>query len=115
MYFTPQLMAFEVDGNREFHHWSPSSEKFASGSQLYSAVIHGGWNISQHVIQRVVDFPGGRRTRIYYFELQRNDDYMTMPVIESPAVFRFVHIEPFLLAEYEEIQLPDVRVRLANA
>lgn len=115
MYFTPQLQAFQLNGNREFHHWSPTSESFASGSQFYSAIVHGGWHVSQHIIRRQVDFPGGRRTSVFYFELQRDDDFMTMPVVESPAVLRFIHMQPFFVAMYEDIQLPNVRDRLARA
>jgi len=98
MFFKPDLNAFNVDGDREFHHWHPGSETVATASQLYSA-LSGGWRISQRVTRTEIRFRGGRKTWLYAFELQYDDNHMTMPVLANPAVERFVHTSAFLVSE----------------
>ena len=102
MFFQPDLNAFFVDGDREFHHWHPGSETTATASQLYSVLMRN-WSISQQVIRTEVRFPGGRKTWIYTFELQNNDNYMTMPVQANPALERFVHTSAFLVTEKRHV------------
>lgn len=98
MFFKPDLTAFNVDGEREFHHWHPGSETTATASQLYSFLM-GEWAVSQRVTREEVRFRGGRRTWIYTFTLRRNHDYLTMPVQSNPAVERFIFTTAFLVSE----------------
>ena len=99
MFFQPDLQAFTVDRDREFHHWHSGSEVVAVGSQLYSALLNG-WQASTQVIRKEITLGGGRRTSIFYFELFRDDTYMTMPVQENPAVVAFLRAEPFSVENY---------------
>lgn len=103
MFFKPQFTHVQVKTRREFHYWSHTSETFATMSQLYSAVLQG-WAVSDLVICRRIAFAGGRRqSRLYYFELRRNDEYMTMPVLENPAVMRLLATESFKQVSYREM------------
>jgi hypothetical protein len=102
MFFRPQLTAFVIDGEREFHHWHPGSETVATGSALYSAILHG-WQVSTEVTSTSVAFSHGRRSRLYNFELLRDENYMTMPVQENPSVIRFLCTEPFTVTSLELI------------
>ena len=96
MFFVPQLNVFEIDGDREIHHWSPTSEMYAAASQLFSAILNGYQAHTDVTCQRVV-LGKTRTVCIYTFRLKRGDDTIHMPVLENPAVLRFVHTEPFHL------------------
>ncbi|MEO1664795.1 MAG: hypothetical protein AAFU54_09165 [Chloroflexota bacterium] len=102
MFFTPDLTAIRtLHPRKEFHYWSPKSEAFASASHLYSAILRG-WQTSSHVIQRTYTFGGGRHTHVYYIELRRDRQYMTMPVIENPALIRLLALNSFEVSGYQE-------------
>jgi len=105
MFFKPQLTAFDMDGEREFHHWHPGSERIATGSQLYSAILNG-WQVSTDVMQQPIDFSNARRTSLYHFELKFGSNRMTMPVQENPAIVRFLNMEPFTIIRYEMADAP---------
>ena len=103
MFFTPDLTVIQtMNPRREFHHWCPQSQDFASTSHLLSAVLRG-WQVNSHIIQRTFALRGGRRTHVYYIELRRNRAYMTMPVIENPALIRLISMNPdFSISGYHE-------------
>ena len=103
MYFTPTLHSIHLHPRREFHHWNPKSEKFASLSNLTSAVLWG-WQVNSLVIDRTFSFSGGRITHVYYFELCRDKDYMTMPIVASPAVMTLVRNNAFELMPYRDMR-----------
>ncbi|MCU0513044.1 MAG: hypothetical protein MUE40_10780 [Anaerolineae bacterium] len=42
------------------------------------------------VSRQDVLYSGARHTSIYYFELQRDDRTVTMPIISTPFIVRFV-------------------------
>lgn len=39
---------------------------------------------------------------LYYTELRRNGEYMTMPVVESPSMLRLLCSQPFEVVNYRE-------------
>jgi hypothetical protein len=70
-------------------HWHADSERFTGGDALYTA-IHNGW-----LVNKIVGFEerwkvGARGTPIYYFELSRSGETVTMPVIGNPYVRRVI-------------------------
>lgn len=70
-------------------HWSPSSERYAGGDHLMTA-IYNGWVISDCVEVEEHWFAGMRSITLYHFELARGDETMNMPVVSSPYVNRFI-------------------------
>jgi hypothetical protein len=102
MFFEPDLTPIQtLHPLREFHHWCPKSEKFATTSHLFSAVRQG-WVVNSLVIQRIFELRSDRTTRVYYVELQRNRAYMTMPVVENPSLIRLISLNPFEVVDYEQ-------------
>jgi hypothetical protein len=104
MFFIPQLNAFSVNGKREFHHFHPGSELYATVSQLYSAILNGA-EVSHHVTRETIHFSGGRRTSVYRFEVRSQKELFTMAVQENPALLRFMLIEPFEVVPYAETMI----------
>ena len=103
MYFTPTLHSIYLNPRWEFHHWNPKSEKFASLSNLASAVLKG-WTVNSLVIDRTFSFTGGRTNHVYYFELCRDKQYMTMPIVQSPAIMTLIRENPFQLMPYRDMR-----------
>lgn len=102
MFFAPTLNSFRhIDTNREAHHWCPKSEAFASASHLFWAVTNG-WRTYSVVIRQRYYFAGARSTSIYFFELRRDHEIMTMPVQENPALLRLLYTEPYVVVTRED-------------
>lgn len=85
---------FNLEGTHEYYtrrhtHWSPNSQRFTGGDALLSA-LRSGWTLNGRVFRDSVMMSGARFTTIYYFELQRGAEAVTMPVISNPWVVRFV-------------------------
>ncbi len=100
MFFTPDLTGIRFhDPNKAFHHWCPRSEVYAATSQLLSA-INIGWQVNQRVIWQAIAFAGNRQACLYYFELHRDGEFMTMPVLENPALLRLLFTQSFEVEEY---------------
>lgn len=70
-------------------HWQMDSEQYTGGDALYTA-IQNGWDVSNEVGVEERWKTGSRGTPIYYFELTRNDETVTMPVIGNPYVRRVI-------------------------
>lgn len=70
-------------------HWHADSEQYTGGDALYTA-IKDGWGVSSVVGFEERWRTGSRGTPIYYFELTRNGETVTMPVIGNPYVRRVI-------------------------
>lgn len=70
-------------------HWSPHSEKYTGADSLITA-LRKGWALCRLVYREDVFHGGSRRTAIYYFELRHDDDVVTMPIIGTPFIVRFI-------------------------
>jgi hypothetical protein len=106
MYFKPHLSSIQIQTSnrwRDFFHWDPRSEQYATTGHLYSA-IRRGWEVYQYVVIRTHYFSGGRKTQIYYFDLRNGDHKVTMPVIENPALVRLVYSEQFITMPYSHYE-----------
>lgn len=102
MFFEPDVVGIRsLQPDKDFHHWDPTSEVFASTSHLLSAILRG-WVVNTAVIRRAYHFGGGRHTYLYYFELKRRGEYMTMPVVDNPSVMRLIALNPFEVVEYRQ-------------
>lgn len=98
MFFTPQLHTLHVPEKREFHHWHPHSEHFASLSQWVSAV-YMGWQVNPHVTRTIYTLSGSRTIRVYTFALQRGTQQMMMPVIASPPLGSLLRDQSFIVTD----------------
>ncbi len=74
---------------RIVRHWHADSERYAGGDCLLTA-LHNGWVVSERVIADEHWHAGTRCVMVYYFELTRGDEIMTMPVITNPFVERLM-------------------------
>ncbi len=70
-------------------HWSYSSEKFAGGDHLLTALARG-WAIDETVILKKHWFAGMRGVDIFHFSIVRGDVTVDMPVVGNPYVYRFI-------------------------
>jgi hypothetical protein len=71
-------------------YWSPTSEKYAGGDALVTA-LHHGWKISPTIQLEKKWFAGNRQVLVYHFELTRDEETMIMPVINNPYVDKLVY------------------------
>lgn len=69
-------------------HWDPDSEMFAGGDHLMTALAKR-WQISG-CVESQHWYAGMRAITIYKFELERNGEKMTMPVVNNPYIVRFI-------------------------
>lgn len=84
--FDSQNLHFDyIDVTR---HWCPRSQRYAGGDALVT-FLSDGWAMSNQVY-REEHWKNGRVVRVYYFELNRNDDTLMMGVIANPYVDRLV-------------------------
>lgn len=71
-------------------HWSPQSEKYATGEVLH-ALLNEGMHIRGVVFLQQKPLNGGRRANIYVVTLQRhNTDSMRLLLVENPYVLRLL-------------------------
>ncbi|MBN8621384.1 MAG: hypothetical protein J0L63_20890, partial [Anaerolineae bacterium] len=67
------------------------------GGDALCTALDEGWQIEDVVGYEEYEHIGARGTCVYYFELKRGDEQMTMPVIGNPYVGRLVSIMAFKL------------------
>lgn len=81
-------------------HWSYSSEKYAGGDHLLTA-LERGWEVSETVKLERHWFAGMRCIEIYHFTIQRGDKTIDMPVVNNPYVTRFISTYNMKVIELE--------------
>lgn len=84
-------------------HWDPSSETFAGGDQLMTAIANK-WDIERCELIRHW-YAGMRSVRLYKFTLSKGDNTITMPVLDNPYIERFIFDEDIDLIEGEEAKV----------
>lgn len=77
-------------------HWSAASQKYAGGDALIT-FLHDGWEMAETVFYEEYWHAGGRLVMIYYFELERGNEKLSIPVLGNPFVHRMVHSLPIQL------------------
>jgi hypothetical protein len=70
-------------------HWHGGSEKYAGGDALFTA-LENGWEFDDSVTYEEHWSSGAQCVVIFLFELKRDGDKMTMPVITNPFVRRML-------------------------
>ena len=82
-------------------HWSYSSERYAGGDNLLTAIARG-WQIDPKVVRRRHWFAGMRCVEIYNFTIRRDDVVADMAVLGNPYVGRYLANQPYKLVEAED-------------
>jgi len=100
MFLQPNPKNYHVQYPNINRHWSPRSEKYAGGDHLMTAIARG-WEIGHSVIREEHWHAGVRLVCVYYFQLRRGDQEITMPVIGNPYVTRMLYMEPFEIVTRE--------------
>ncbi|MAS35168.1 MAG: hypothetical protein CL610_14245 [Anaerolineaceae bacterium] len=77
---------FSTDMTR---HWCPKSQYYATGDALLT-YINNGWSIQQEACFEEFWHGGSRRVVVYYVNLVRDDQHITMPVIDNPVVGQLI-------------------------
>ena len=70
-------------------HWSFSSERYAGGDNLLTAIARG-WAIDSKVRLRRHWFAGMRCIEIFHFTIRRDDVVADMAVLGNPYVYRYL-------------------------
>lgn len=82
-------------------HWSYSSERYAGGDNLLTAIARG-WTIDRKVTLRRHWFAGMRCIEIYHFTIRRDEVVADMAVIGNPYLQRYFATHPHDLTEEED-------------
>jgi hypothetical protein len=85
-----QITDFHFSYLDVYRHFHAGSERFTGGDALITAIIDEGWSVSHVVGLEERWRSGGHGTPIYYFELERDGQTMTMAVIGNPYVRRII-------------------------
>lgn len=70
-------------------YWSETSQKYAGGDHLLTA-LQRGWKLSGTVYEEHFWHGGSRLVTVYHISLAKGDVTTTMPVITTPYVRRVV-------------------------
>ncbi len=73
----------------EPRHWCPLSEKYTGVDSLLSALLDG-WEINRRVLRHETRISSYRSINIYYFELQRKSQIVTMAVVHNPHIVKVI-------------------------
>ena len=79
-------------------HWSYSSERYAGGDNLLTAIARG-WALDRVVTLRRHWFAGMRCIEIFHFTIRRDDVVQDMAVLGNPYVYRYLDSHPHELVE----------------
>ena len=82
-------------------HWSADSQKYAGGDALVT-FLHDGWEMAETVFYEEYWHAGGRLVMIYYFEIERDGETLSVPVLGNPFVNRMVNSLPLQLLPVSE-------------
>ena len=85
-------------------HWSYSSEHYAGGDNLLTAIARG-WTIDRKVTLRRHWFAGMRCVEIFHFTIRREGVVADMAVMGNPYVQRYLSTHPHELVEAEDVQV----------
>jgi len=78
-----------IDDGGEYRHWAPESQTYAPADVLQQ-YLRNGWQLDSLAAVETFYMAGYRRSDIYYFTLRREDEFIEMPVLANPVVFRII-------------------------
>ena len=92
-----------------YRHWHAQSEKYAGGDSL-ATQIYLGWTLGEIVQLEERWYAGTRRVAVYYFELTRDEETITMPVIGNPYVDQVIAHSALKVVAVGEYQRPQKEI-----
>jgi hypothetical protein len=92
---------FHVEYMDATQHWCATSEKYAGGDCLATA-LNRGWQMSPVIKRETRWYAGNRFVYLYHFTLTRETDEMVMPVITNPFIERLIAQPALELQTIEE-------------
>ena len=92
-----------------YRHWHAESEKYAGGDSLATALFLG-WTVDEAVQLEERWYAGTRRVAVYYFDLIRDGEQMTMPVIGNPYVDQLIAHAGLKVVSVGEYQRPQKEI-----
>jgi len=102
-----------IEDMMAYRHWHPESEKYGGGDSLATRLFLG-WAIQGVVQLEEHWYAGTRRVAIYYFELSRADDRVTMPVIANPYVDQLIAQTGLAVVMVGEYQRPQREIDMES-
>ena len=72
-----------------YRYWHAQSQKFAGGDCL-ATLLFLGWTLNPLVMVDTYWHFGTRQVNVYHFELIRDGESVTMPVLSNPYVDRLI-------------------------
>lgn len=105
-----EIDAILIEDIGVYRHWHPQSQKFAGGDCLATALFLG-WTFNPVVLVDTYWHFGTRQVNVYHFELIRDAETVTMPVLGNPYVDRLIaehnlEVIPVDRSEKLRIKLP---------
>lgn len=97
----PQLSNFHYAYMSMIRHWHPESEPFTGADALFTAV-ENGWEIGSTVRYEAHWLMGGRSVTVYYFDLSKGSEKLTMPILTTPYIHRALQSLDVKLVELAE-------------
>jgi hypothetical protein len=92
-----------------YRHWHAESEKYAGGDSL-ATHMYLGWIVGEVVELEERWSAGTRRVAIYHFELNRDGETITMPVIGNPYVDQVIAQSALKVVAVGEYQRPQKEI-----
>jgi hypothetical protein len=92
-----------------YRHWHAESEKYAGGDSL-ATHMYLGWKLGEVVELEERWSSGTRRVAVYHFELTRDAQTITMPVIGNPYVDQVIAQSALKVVAVGEYQRPQKEI-----
>jgi hypothetical protein len=92
-----------------YRHWHAESEKYAGGDSL-ATHMYLGWTVGEVVELEERWSSGTRRVAVYYFDLTRDGQTVTMPVIGNPYVDQVIAQSALKVVAVGEYQRPQKEI-----
>lgn len=82
-------------------HWCDTSEKFAGGDALLTA-MNREWTVESTCYEELFWHAGTRLVTIYHFTLHNGDETLLMPVISNPYIRRVIKEQEYEIVPFKE-------------
>ncbi len=92
---------FHLDYYEVNRHWCDTSERYAGGDALLTA-MQNNWRVEAICYRQEYWHAGTRQVTVFHFDLVNGNDRMTMPVITTPFVRRMIRELSLEVRSYDE-------------
>ena len=95
--------------NGDYRHWAQASQRYAPADVLFQYIRYG-WQIDDAVFIETYYCLRSRSVNIYHFQLRREEERISVPVLANPAVRRLVRAVGSKLVHVDN-EAPELHVR----